>query len=58
MVAKKTIENYPYVSYSKPIISEQEMVERSKFFYDWMENRRTVREFSNKKFQLRSLKIY
>lgn len=48
MPAKKIIEDYPYVAYSKPVIPDQEMLERSRSFYEWMDNRRTVREFSNK----------
>lgn len=39
---------YPYISYSKETYSEEETLKRSKAFYDWMDQRRTVREFSEK----------
>ncbi|HEY4617665.1 MAG TPA: nitroreductase family protein [Flavobacterium sp.] len=48
MPDKKYIEEYPYISYSKPILTDQEMLERSKSFYDFMDNRRSVREFSDR----------
>lgn len=48
MPEKKYIEDHPYIAYSKPILTDEEMLERSKFFYDSMDNRRSVREFSDK----------
>ena len=47
MPDKKIIEDYPYVRYSKAILSEEEMLERSQFFHEAMDNRRSVREFSD-----------
>ncbi|EIA10584.1 nitroreductase family protein [Flavobacterium frigoris] len=48
MPDKKHIEDHPYITYSKPILTDKEMLERSKSFYDFMDNRRSVREFSDK----------
>jgi iodotyrosine deiodinase len=48
MPDKKYIEDHPYIAYSKPILTDEEMLERSKSFYDSMDNRRSVREFSDK----------
>ncbi|HET9055777.1 MAG TPA: nitroreductase family protein [Chitinophagaceae bacterium] len=44
----KIIEGFPFVSYSKETYNSVEMVQRSKDFYEWMDKRRTVRDFSNK----------
>ena len=49
MTTKKLIDNYPYISYSKPILSDQEMLERTQSFYEKMDSRRSVREFSDRK---------
>ncbi|TDD97322.1 nitroreductase family protein [Flavobacterium cellulosilyticum] len=47
MSEKKLIEEYPYISYQKPIISEEEMLDRAATFYNKMDERRSVREFSD-----------
>jgi len=39
---------YPYISYSKESYSEEEMLKRSQSFLEWMDKRRTVRDFSDK----------
>lgn len=39
---------YPYIEYTKEAYSEIEMLKRSKEFYQWMDMRRTVRDFSDK----------
>ena len=39
---------YPYVEYTKETYSDVEMLKRSKEFYQWMDKRRTVRDFSDK----------
>ena len=39
---------YPYISYSKESYSEEETLNRSRSFLEWMDKRRTVREFSDK----------
>lgn len=49
MTEKKIIEGYPYISHSKSILSDDEMLERSKAFFEWMDTRRSVREFSDQK---------
>lgn len=38
---------YPYVPYTKESYPQPEMIERSKTFYKWMDQRRTVRDFSS-----------
>lgn len=48
MPTKKLIDNYPYVSYSKLILSDEDTLERAKHFFEKMENRRSVREFSDR----------
>ncbi|TDE03183.1 nitroreductase family protein [Flavobacterium hiemivividum] len=47
MPDKKIIEDYPYIRYSKVMLSDQEMRERSHFFFEAMDSRRSVREFSD-----------
>jgi len=37
-----------FISYSREFISPKEMIERSKSFYQFMDSRRTVRDFSDK----------
>lgn len=49
MSDEKRIEGYPYVSYKKPLLSDAEMIEKSSNFFDWIDTRRSVREFSDKK---------
>jgi len=39
---------YPYIPYSIPDISSEEMIIKSRTFYDWMDKRRTVRDFSDR----------
>ena len=48
MVKKKLIDGYPFISYSKETFSAEEMTKRSNEFYEWMDKRRTIRDFSNK----------
>lgn len=42
------INNFPFVSYQKQTFDIQQMEARSHSFYEWMNTRRTVREFSDK----------
>ncbi len=44
----KTIEGYPYKAYTKTEFSKDEMLNLSENFFQLMDNRRSVREFSNK----------
>jgi iodotyrosine deiodinase len=48
MPDKKIIENHPYIAYRKPILTEQELLKRSQSFYELMDSRRSVREFSDR----------
>ena len=44
---KRIINNFPFISYSKKTFDLQEMEIRSDEFYEWMNTRRTVRDFSD-----------
>ena len=44
----KEINGYTHVAHSPNQYSEEEMLNRSKFFHKWMDERRTVREISDK----------
>ncbi|WP_339696218.1 nitroreductase family protein [uncultured Roseivirga sp.] len=44
----KRINDHPFIKYSHVHYEHSEMIERSQKFYDWMETRRSVRDFSNK----------
>ncbi len=48
----KIIEGHPYTSYHHFQFSAKEMKERSEEFYEWMNKRRTVREFSSEDFDI------
>jgi nitroreductase len=48
MQKTKIIDGYPFVSYTKETYEIEEMIEKSRQFYQWMDKRRTVRDFSNK----------
>ena len=48
MAKTKLIDGYPFVAYSKEIFPAAAMVKRSEEFYNWMDKRRTVRDFSEK----------
>jgi iodotyrosine deiodinase len=47
----KLIDGYEYEAYSKETYTESETLERSKVFFNWLDKRRTVREFSDKPIQ-------
>ena len=42
------MENEKFISYESAVFSEAEMLERSKSFYDFMDTRRSLREFSDR----------
>ena len=44
----KEINGFEHIPYSHVHYKPEEMVERSQKFYDWMETRRSVRDFSDK----------
>lgn len=48
MVKTKLIDGYPFITYAKQTFPTKDMMQRSKEFYQWMNQRRTVREFSSK----------
>ena len=48
MVKTKLIDGFPFVTYTKDSFSSSEMVKKSKSFFEWMDKRRTVRDFSAK----------
>lgn len=48
MSQKILINNYPYISYQNMIPDSESILENSSFFYEQMEARRSVRDFSDK----------
>jgi iodotyrosine deiodinase len=44
----KMMDSYPFIRYKPETYSQEEMLFRSKVFYEWMNKRRTVRDFSDK----------
>jgi iodotyrosine deiodinase len=48
MKTQKMIDGYPYVAYGKETYPTEEMEIRSKAFYEWLDQRRTVRDFSDR----------
>ncbi len=44
----KLINNYPFIAYSKKSFDADEMKKRSQEFFNWMDERRTVRDLSDK----------
>ncbi|ELR70883.1 Nitroreductase family protein [Fulvivirga imtechensis AK7] len=48
MPKTKTIDGYPFEEYHRDTYTEEEVVQRSNDFYHWMDQRRTVRDFSDK----------
>ena len=48
MQKSKMIDGYPFVTYSKEMYDADEMQSRSSDFFEWMDKRRTVRDFSNR----------
>lgn len=45
---KKIINSYPYIRYKRPEITDIEVFEKSTEFYQFMDQRRTVRDFSDR----------
>ena len=48
MFQVKLIDGYPFVSYQHEAYPESEMISRSRSFFEWLDRRRSVRDFSNK----------
>ncbi len=46
MAKTKLIDGYPFVSYAKETFSPEQMLQKSNEFYEWMDKRRTIRDFS------------
>jgi len=42
------IDGYPFIQYTRKTYSETEMINRSKEFFEWIDKRRTVRDFSDR----------
>ncbi len=40
-------QDYPFIQFKREKFSDQEMVDRSKSFFNWADTRRSVRDFSN-----------
>ena len=48
MTHKKLIKGFPFETYTKESFSAEEMIDKSADFYEWMDKRRTCRDFSDK----------
>ena len=48
MAKTKLINGYPFISYNKETFLPAKMRQRSNEFYNWMDERRTVRDFTDK----------
>lgn len=48
MTTIKLIDGFPFTAYSKETFTPEEMIDKSREFYNWMDKRRTVRDFSDK----------
>lgn len=48
MTTTKLIDGYPFTAYSKETFTPEEMIDKSREFYNWLDKRRTVRDFSDK----------
>jgi len=44
----RLINDYPFIQYQRENYDTDEMLQRSKQFYEWLNKRRSVRDFSNK----------
>lgn len=47
-MATRIINGYPFTTYTREVVLAHEMVQRSADFLQWMDTRRTVRDFSDK----------
>ena len=47
-IEHKMIKSYSFVSYHKETYPEPEMIEKSRSFFEWMNRRRTIRDFSDR----------
>ena len=45
---RKNINEFPFISYSKTTYDISEMTNRCQLFFEWLDKRRTVRDFSDK----------
>ena len=48
MEETKLINGFPHIHFSRDIFSKSEMLERSQSYFEWMNERRTVRDISNR----------
>jgi len=48
MGQQKIINGYPFIEYHRDYFQEEDILKRSDDFYQWMDTRRSVRDFSNK----------
>ena len=48
MPVRKIINGYPFISYKKETYTPHEVLNRSRRFFEWMDKRRSVRDFSDK----------
>ncbi len=47
-LGSSSIMNYPFVPYSIPFVAAKDMLQKSHQYYEWLNSRRSVRDFSDK----------
>jgi len=45
---QKLINGYPFIRYQRELFSSEEIIAKSQDFFEWIDQRRTVRDFSDK----------
>jgi iodotyrosine deiodinase len=48
ILQEKIIDGYPYIAYTKPLVSQDDMLVKSRDFMSWINQRRTIRDFSDR----------
>ena len=48
MTKRKFVDNYPFITYSKETFEPEVAQKKAEAFFHWMDNRRTVRDFSDR----------
>ena len=48
MAERKIVNGHPFIAYQRETYSPEEMLSRGRSFFEWMNKRRSVRDFSDK----------
>ncbi len=57
LMQRKLINGFPFVNFAPSMFSEVEMMQRTSDYYTWLNQRRTVRDFSDKPIPQEIIKI-